>query len=71
MQTLLDPRRPTPKHHCRPVTISSAPPHRAPASLTSTNRTNAFPHISFLIESKSLIDVASLGFVGTSVARLD
>ncbi|SCZ92738.1 BZ3500_MvSof-1268-A1-R1_C048g00172 [Microbotryum saponariae] len=26
MQTLLDPRRPTPKHHCRPVTISSATP---------------------------------------------
>ncbi|SCZ87942.1 BZ3500_MvSof-1268-A1-R1_Chr2-3g05410 [Microbotryum saponariae] len=26
MQTSLAPRRPTPKHHCRPVTISSATP---------------------------------------------
>ncbi|SGZ23545.1 BQ5605_C023g09597 [Microbotryum silenes-dioicae] len=42
------------KHHCRPVTISSATP-------------TLFTRV---VNSKSLIDAASLGVVGTSVARL-
>ncbi|SGY41901.1 BQ5605_C033g11244 [Microbotryum silenes-dioicae] len=43
-----------------------------PRRQRQANHTNAVTrrHISFLIESKSLIDAASLGVVGTSVARL-
>ncbi|SGZ28204.1 BQ5605_C027g10282 [Microbotryum silenes-dioicae] len=43
-----------PEHHCRPVTISSATP-------------TLFTRV---VNSKSLIDAASLGVVGTSLARL-
>ncbi|SCZ92820.1 BZ3500_MvSof-1268-A1-R1_C140g00749 [Microbotryum saponariae] len=55
------PTSPRPAHHYRPVTISSATPHRSLASSTSIDHSNAIPHASFLIGSKSLNDAASPG----------